>query len=492
MSLKFVKNILDDVHGLIPITSIEKEIIDTRIFKRLQDIKQLSLTHWIFPGSEHTRYSHSLGVMHIIDKMALSLNFSDEDRQIVRLAGLLHDIGHYPLSHVGEAAYSKNIQSYGQEKEFFNGIIAAQYKEIEQKIVKIKNQVITKDFLTLQTNKFHHEKVSSKIATENKEILEIFEKYLKMPDFEIKQNIDNLKQQLHHMITGYVDMDMDDSLCVKIQLLHSELDADRLDYLLRDSKSSGTSYGTIDIDFLISNLKIGSYEGKSIVGIDKKAINAADQFMISRFFAYTNVIFNDKVSFLGEIAELLMRSFAKENDCGLITKDVFENEIIDNKDLKDNKITDSFYKFNDVSFWNLIYYKDQDYFPEFLKNIKSILLQKKSIKCIDKTELRIITNSVKEFVDACESTIQKINKENYPIFIVYNLTKHVPKEKFESLFNKDVKLKNEKMIRRLYDGLAVIDDKECHLLIDDRQSLIHNCWNLTLYCLREYDIKQNS
>ena len=96
MSLKFVKNILDDVHGLIPITSIEKEIIDTRIFKRLQDIKQLSLTHWIFPGSEHTRYSHSLSVMHIIDKMALSLNFSDEDRQIVRLAGLLHDIGHYP------------------------------------------------------------------------------------------------------------------------------------------------------------------------------------------------------------------------------------------------------------------------------------------------------------------------------------------------------------------------------------------------------------
>lgn len=127
---------------------------------------------------------------------------------------------------------------------------------------------------------------------------------------------------------------------------------------------------------MISNLKIGSYEGKSIVGIDKKAINAADQFMISRFFAYTNVIFNDKVSFLGEIAELLMRSFAKENDCGLITKDVFENEIIDNKDLKDNKITDSFYKFNDVSFWNLIYYKDQDYFPEFLKNIKSILFKK--------------------------------------------------------------------------------------------------------------------
>ena len=148
MSLKFVKNILDDVHGLIPITSIEKEIIDTRIFKRLQDIKQLSLTHWIFPGSEHTRYSHSLGVMHIIDKMALSLNFSDEDRQIVRLAGLLHDIGHYPLSHVGEAAYSKNIQSYGQEKEFFNGIIAAQYKEIEQKIVKIKKRSVRESLQT--------------------------------------------------------------------------------------------------------------------------------------------------------------------------------------------------------------------------------------------------------------------------------------------------------------------------------------------------------
>ena len=71
--------------------------------------------------------------MHIIDKMSMSLNFTDEDRQIARLAGLLHDIGHYPLSHVGEAAYSKNINSYKEAKTIFEDMISVGYKSIETK-----------------------------------------------------------------------------------------------------------------------------------------------------------------------------------------------------------------------------------------------------------------------------------------------------------------------------------------------------------------------
>ena len=72
---------------------MEKEIIELPIFKRLQSIKQLGLTNWIFPGAEHTRFIHSLGVMHLADQMAIQLRYSGEERQLVRLAGLLHDIG---------------------------------------------------------------------------------------------------------------------------------------------------------------------------------------------------------------------------------------------------------------------------------------------------------------------------------------------------------------------------------------------------------------
>lgn len=113
--IKFVGRVLDNVHGFIYYTRAEELIMNTLLFKRLQSIKQLSIVNWVFPGSEHTRYIHSLGVMYIADKIALRLNLSSDERKIVRLAGLLHDIGHYPLSHVCEFPYKKNLENYSYE-----------------------------------------------------------------------------------------------------------------------------------------------------------------------------------------------------------------------------------------------------------------------------------------------------------------------------------------------------------------------------------------
>lgn len=115
MAIKFTDKILDNVHGFIEYTDAEKAVMDTLLFKRLQSIKQLSIANWIFPGSEHTRYIHSLGVMHIADKMAKQLELPDEDRKIIRMAGLLHDIGHYPLSHVCETPYKKGMENYQED-----------------------------------------------------------------------------------------------------------------------------------------------------------------------------------------------------------------------------------------------------------------------------------------------------------------------------------------------------------------------------------------
>ncbi len=108
-NIGFVGRVLDNVHGFIEYTETEEMIMNTLLFKRLQSIKQLSIVNWVFPGSEHTRYIHSLGVMYIADKIAIRLNLSVEERKIVRLAGLLHDIGHYPLSHVCEFPYKKKF-----------------------------------------------------------------------------------------------------------------------------------------------------------------------------------------------------------------------------------------------------------------------------------------------------------------------------------------------------------------------------------------------
>ena len=103
--IQFCGRVLDNVHGFINYTRAEERIMDTLLFKRLQSIKQLSIVNWVFPGSEHTRYIHSLGVMYIADKIAQRLELSTDKRKLVRLAGLLHDIGHYPLSHVCELPY---------------------------------------------------------------------------------------------------------------------------------------------------------------------------------------------------------------------------------------------------------------------------------------------------------------------------------------------------------------------------------------------------
>lgn len=84
-NMEFVGRVLDNVHGFIYYTRAEERIMNTLLFKRLQSIKQLSIVNWVFPGSEHTRYIHSLGVMYIADKMAMHLSLSDEERLYVWL-----------------------------------------------------------------------------------------------------------------------------------------------------------------------------------------------------------------------------------------------------------------------------------------------------------------------------------------------------------------------------------------------------------------------
>ena len=98
--IEFVGQVLDNVHGFIPYTAAEKKIIDTQLFKRLQSIKQLSVVNWVFPGSEHTRFIHSLGVMHIADKMAISLGLSIKSEKFFAWQGYctISDTIHYPMS----------------------------------------------------------------------------------------------------------------------------------------------------------------------------------------------------------------------------------------------------------------------------------------------------------------------------------------------------------------------------------------------------------
>ena len=98
------RRVRDPIHGFIPLSSDEAEIVETPVFQRLRGIRQLAFANLVYPGALHTRFDHTLGVLYVTSQLCEVFNFSDEDRRLVRLSALVHDLGHGPFSHVSESA----------------------------------------------------------------------------------------------------------------------------------------------------------------------------------------------------------------------------------------------------------------------------------------------------------------------------------------------------------------------------------------------------
>src|ERR1041385_9502739 len=122
--MRFDGEITDPVHRYISFSEVEKDLIDTAIFQRLRRIRQLAGAHLVYPSAQHSRFEHSLGTMHIAGYAAetlLSKGYleSEEEIQELRLAALLHDIGHGPFSHLFEEVLNeknrKNHEDIGKE-----------------------------------------------------------------------------------------------------------------------------------------------------------------------------------------------------------------------------------------------------------------------------------------------------------------------------------------------------------------------------------------
>jgi len=92
----------DPIHGFIYREALEQRIIDTCVFQRLRRLRQLAMESLVYPGAVHTRFDHSIGALHIARGLCAKLLPNEDSRRLVRLAALLHDIGHGPFSHVSE------------------------------------------------------------------------------------------------------------------------------------------------------------------------------------------------------------------------------------------------------------------------------------------------------------------------------------------------------------------------------------------------------
>ena len=99
------KFIRDSIHGNLPLTEFEVEVLDYPQVQRLRRVKQLGFISLIYPGANHSRFEHCIGTMHLASKLAEQLELDEHDNELVRMAGLLHDAGHGPFSHVSEAVF---------------------------------------------------------------------------------------------------------------------------------------------------------------------------------------------------------------------------------------------------------------------------------------------------------------------------------------------------------------------------------------------------
>jgi len=253
----------DPVYGFIEFNEWENEIISHPAFQRLRRIRQLGFTDMVYPGAVHTRFEHSLGVMHLITKMYDSILSKDEnkgilkeylnydeagfkrDRQLIRLAGLLHDIGHPPFSHVSEELFPQNPQTdkpYSHE-DYTVAIITGPLKET------IENHLINKNNYNITTDEI------AAVIIGNPNILgkRIFWKIL----------------------------------------ISSQLDADRCDYLLRDSLHIGVKYGIYDLDRLLVTLRLGKDPEKNVIlGIEEGGWHVSEQIVIARYQMFTQVYYH--------------------------------------------------------------------------------------------------------------------------------------------------------------------------------------------------------
>ncbi|TAN35327.1 MAG: HD domain-containing protein [Candidatus Methanoperedens sp.] len=245
--------IIDPIYGRVDLSELEHIIISTPEMARLRHIQQLGLADLAFPGANHTRFEHSLGTLFIADKIARTLCISGEDIVRVRLAALLHDIGHSAFSHVVESVLKRNpaYQPVVEGKKFVNHEMFSRY---------------------IISNSFH---TKQEIAGRAGNAASFFNCIAKMA-------------------TGDID-----ALPVPYlaQIISNDIDADRIDFMLRDSYHTGVSLGLVDVDQIVGSLSLS--EGRLVLGgsagyEEDMAVTAAESMLIARAHHYSAIIHNPR------------------------------------------------------------------------------------------------------------------------------------------------------------------------------------------------------
>lgn len=280
MSSTWPKIIRDPVHNIIPFEDNECDrlllaLINTKEFQRLRRIKQLGMSQYVFPGADHSRFAHSIGVMQNARRFLVRLErlspaeVNEDRRLVVTVAALLHDIGHGPFSHTFE-----NIAGENHEKRTLE-IIKDEATEVNE--------------------------VLKRTSSDLPDRLAVF----------FDENTDDS------------DLEQADVPAFLTQVVSSQLDADRFDYLVRDSLSTGTDYGEFDHDWMVQHLLMDESKGRFY--LSHKALSAAESYVFARYHMYRTVYFHKTT----RAAEVMLRLlFNRYKELGeKVTNDIERKKI---------------------------------------------------------------------------------------------------------------------------------------------------------------------
>ena len=390
----FTEKIYDNVYGFIYLTKEEKELLSTPYFQRLNHIRQLGLAYFVFPGAVHTRFSHSLGVLYIAEKMIQRLkkiNYQpltenskkDKYHKIVRLAALLHDIGHYPLSHTLEASYKECSYCIDTNKtntalheeatntlsdklhianNFKNNINSDNINKILYYVDKMKE---------IEDEKYHHENLAEKVIKSDNFVKILKEKF-KITDDDI--------DTICRIINGTNNKK---EYFILAKIIKSNFDADQLDYMIRDTKNTGINVN-VDLDYIINNMYvcIRKFSGikREVICYAAKAVSAIEQFLLSKYYWYSNILFYEKAYIVNYIARRIYSYLLTNKKIKKFNSLKNIEELIEKPE--------EFFFFNDSFFWKeleKIVLKPEQY-PSTIVTLSKMLINRQFPKLLDEKE----------------------------------------------------------------------------------------------------------
>lgn len=274
----------DPVHLDIVFPEKYFDIVNTMEFQRLSRIKQLSCEYLVFPTASHTRFSHSIGTYHVMGELIDTLEsrlseygieVTTEQRDLALCSALLHDIGHGPFSHTFE-----KIFKLGNHEDWTMKIIADNQSQI--------NKIITRNFSDSFVNK----------------LIKVFAK-------EKDETSKNEEQNIITLIS---------------QLISSQIDADRMDYLLRDSYFTSVSNGNYDIKRLIKSLDVVKLGNKLKICVNEKYISSIEEYIMARYYMHKEA-YQHPIKI--QMETILVKIFNRAKELYIDRVDIFVDDIME-------------------------------------------------------------------------------------------------------------------------------------------------------------------